>query len=965
MSTISLPSTVCFSRVQQDASLIPGLTADQQERLTQVLDEFLRRLEAGEKPNSDELAAAHPDLAEHLRRYIESLRSLQDAAGGFGMPIDFANARDGQRLGDFRLIREIGRGGMAVVYEASQVSIGRLVALKVLPIAAMLDGKQLARFRNEALALGQLEHPHIVPIYAVGEDRGTHFFAMRLIEGIALDGVIDALGDRKFVPEPTSSAAVALAQLSTRHPLWFQQVARLVVPIAKALHAAHELGIVHRDIKPSNLLIDRGGKPWVADFGLARWQTETALTRTGEIVGTVRYMSPEQARGGSVPVDHRTDVYSLGITLYELVTLHRAFDRADGPHLLAQIQNEGPPPPHRFTPDIPAALENVILKAIAPSRDDRYATAQEFADDLERFLAGKRTVARSVTLSERFGKFIRRRRQAAISVAAGMVLLTVASLVATGLIYQEKIKKDAALADSNRNYQKVREVLDRFGAQLADQLESVPGAEDVRRSLLLSTIDYYRDFIRQSGSNDGLRNELATALNKIALLTEHVGTDDEALACHEGARSAFEQLAKDEPEHIGHLANLALCENNLGLLLGRMGRADEAENRFRQAIERERRVIAMRASEPRFGRDLALMLNNLGLLLGDQGRRDDAARAYQAAIELHEQLARNNAWAKSADGQLANRYLAATHANIAALQEERTPEAGRRSYVRSVSILRSLVEHFPGQSDLLCDLALTFNNFGAMQSRLNEHMAAAESYREAINLLQSLVAASPTSIPFRRDLSLSLNNRGLALARDGRSADAELAFRQAAEIRQVLVSEHPDSVHDVTSLGGIWNNLGMMLEGQQQPDRALTAYAQALKIQRGNVTQESMLPRSRDYLDRTLVNFIRLSRGQGQLDQALKLAQQRRDLWSDQPERLWSAAIDFAEIARQDAKSSGNFSETHRVALRQAAEAFRSSLRCGFSRSAAAESAIFQELFKDEQFRAMLGWSDWQSVNSH
>ena len=264
------------------------------------------------------------------------------------MPIDFDNTGHSQPLGDFRLIREIGRGGMAVVYEASQLSVGRLVALKVLPLAAMLDSKQVARFRNEAQALGQLDHPHIVPIYAVGQDRGIHYFAMRLIEGIGLDGVVDALQDRCRLPEPNSSKAQALSQLSTRRPLWYQQVACLAVPIAEALHAAHEFGIVHRDIKPSNLLIDRGGKPWVTDFGLARLQSDVPLTRTGDIVGTVRYMSPEQARGQSALIDHRTDVYSLGITLYELATLHRAFDLDDGPQLLAQIQQEGPPRPSTF-----------------------------------------------------------------------------------------------------------------------------------------------------------------------------------------------------------------------------------------------------------------------------------------------------------------------------------------------------------------------------------------------------------------------------------------------------------------------------------------------------------------------------------------------------------------------------------------------------------------------------------------
>ena len=967
MKTISLPTTVNYSRGCVDPSLIPGLTQDQQERLTQVLDQFLRQLEAGEHPNPDELAGRHPDLAEHLRKYIGSLRSLQKAAGGIGMPIDFAIPSDGERLGDFRLIREIGRGGMAVVYEASQISIGRLVALKVLPPAAMLDTKQIARFRNEAQALGQIEHPHIVPIYSVGQDRGTHFFAMRLIEGIAFDRIIETLSEKNSVPEPDSSAAIVMSQLATRRPVWFQQVATLMVPIARALHAAHELGVVHRDIKPSNLLLDRGGKPWVADFGLARWQSDSPLTKTGDLIGTVRYMSPEQACGDSALIDHRTDIYSLGITLYELATLHRAFDRDDGPKLLAQIREEGPPLPSTFVLDIPLDLENVILKATAPSRDARYATAREFADDLERFLSGEQTVARAPTLSERFGKFIRRHRQAALSTAGGLVLLTLSSLIAAGLIYHEKVKTDDALAASDRNFRKAHELLDRFGAKLADELATIPGAEDVRQSLLLSTIDYYRGFIEQSNGNDELRNELATALTKIALLTEHIATNEDALAAHEEARIAFEQLAKDEPDRVEHLANLALCENNLGLLLGRMGRRDEADKRFRQAIERQRLAVSRSDNEARYCRDLALMWNNLGLLLREQGRNDDASLAYQTAINLHKDLTKNKDWSKSKDGMLARRYLAATHANNAALQEDRNPDAARKSYRDAVAIQRSLVQRFADYPDLAADLALTFNNRGAMQSHVGDHAAAAESYAEAIELLDRLVRDAPSSIPYLRDLALSLNNRGLALARIGEASEAVAAFREAGDFQERLVNKHSDDPNEVSSLVGIWNNLGLTLEGQQHPDEALVAYKKALKTQCLVPPEIRLSDRSRNYLDRTLVNFGRLCRQQGQPDEALKLAKQRRSLWPDQPERQWSVAVEFAEIAKQHAGLHPGSSDARREALHLAAETINLGVRHGLNRNDAMKSAIFQELIDDDQFRAMLNWSDWKNptLTSH
>ncbi|HLQ45833.1 MAG TPA: tetratricopeptide repeat protein, partial [Planctomycetaceae bacterium] len=325
---------------------------------------------------------------------------------------------------------------------------------------------------------------------------------------------------------------------------------------------------------------------------------------------------------------------------------------------------------------------------------------------------------------------------------------------------------------------------------------------------------------------------------------------------------------------------------------------------------------------------------------------------------LHESLAKNKAWSKSAAGELAGRYLAATHANIAVLEEDRAPEAARRSYARALEILRSLAKRLPNQTELSADLALTCNNLGAMQSRLGEHTSATESYRESVELLRQLVASAPMSIPYRRDLALSLNNRGLALARDGRSSEAEHAFQQAAEVQQALVTEHPENLHDVSSLGGIWNNLGMMREGQRQPARAIAAYEQALQIQQS--AMKAGPPRSRDYLDRTLVNFSRVCREQGLLDRALQLTLQRRDLWPDQPDRLWSVAVEFAEIAKQDARSHDGLSTTRRELLQLAADTVNAGVRGGLNRNATAKSAVFQELIGDDQFRAMLGWSDWQ-----
>ena len=385
----------------------------------------------GEPIDLDAVAAQHPEHAERLRQLLPALEVIADlgrSAAHEAAPSGTEPLAELGVLGDFRIVREVGRGGMGVVYEAQQISLGRRVALKVLPFAAALDPRQLQRFQIEAQAAARLHHTNIVPVFAVGCERGVHYYAMQFIEGRTLAEIIrelqrriarkppasesdrEAAAERPARCQPPSSAAPAAAE-ATRSLLsveprratgrpFFQAVARLGIQAAEALEHAHSLGIVHRDIKPANLLLDTRGNLWITDFGLARFQAEAGLTLTltGDLLGTLRYMSPEQALGRRELVDHRTDIYSLGVTLYELLTLQPAFGGRDRQELLRQIAHEEPAPPRRLNPAIPRDLETIVLKAMAKEPESRYATAQELADDLRRFLEHKPIQARRPTL---------------------------------------------------------------------------------------------------------------------------------------------------------------------------------------------------------------------------------------------------------------------------------------------------------------------------------------------------------------------------------------------------------------------------------------------------------------------------------------------------------------------------------------------------------------------------------------
>ena len=382
-------------------------------------------------------------------------------------------------IGEFTLIREIGRGGMGVVYEATQASLNRQVALKVLPVSGRMDQRQIQRFQNEARAAAQLQHPNIVPVFSTGTDAGVHFYAMQLIQGhdvahyirhaknIVESPRVQRSGDTPHLAAGTtaqvfrqtsvlvkshlSSAAAEGSTLSA--PLsdfiemmadgksvvadrkMFEAIIQIGIQTADALHYAHQTGVVHRDIKPSNLMLDQDGKLWVTDFGLAQIQGAGAITMTGEVIGTLRYMSPEQPLGQRVLVDQRTDVYSLGVTLYELLTFKKAFGGDNPKEIIRQVCFDEPVSIRRLNPRVPEDLETIVLKAMSKNPADRYQTARELAEDLERFRTDQPINARRPTLLQQGRRWVRRNTGLATVGAATILILLFTSLTATGMIW--------------------------------------------------------------------------------------------------------------------------------------------------------------------------------------------------------------------------------------------------------------------------------------------------------------------------------------------------------------------------------------------------------------------------------------------------------------------------------------------------------------------------------------------------
>jgi serine/threonine protein kinase/WD40 repeat protein len=476
-------------------------------RVLAGLEEYLAAVRAGRRLDRTDFLNRYADVREGLVKCLDGLEFVDTLASApparNGRAAQAASEEDSRErgelvstvLGHYRILREVGRGGMGVVYEAEHLSLGRRVALKILPFASALDPRRLARFRREAQATAHLQHPHIMPIYDVDQAGGVHYYAMQFVDGPNLASVIRELrhatrsgeaaaaafsnlhtrstkeeesseecAARETPPAPvvragesSTHSSTLITERSNKSRTFIRAVVNLGIQVADALAHAHRMGIIHRDVKPGNLLLDSAGHAWIADFGLAQCQTDTHLTLSGTLVGTLRYMSPEQTLGRRIAIDHRTDIYSLGVTLYELLTLQPAFRGRDRQDLMRRIVHEEPPPPRVVNRAIPEELETIVLKAMAKKPEERYASAQELAEDLGRFLNDEPIRAKRPTVWKRAVKWSRRHKTAVI---AASIVLVVAGASAAVVAYErfkgQQIEGQAAQTEYQKLLNQIR-----------------------------------------------------------------------------------------------------------------------------------------------------------------------------------------------------------------------------------------------------------------------------------------------------------------------------------------------------------------------------------------------------------------------------------------------------------------------------------------------------------------------------
>ncbi len=605
-------------------------------------------------------------------------------------------------------------------------------------------------------------------------------------------------------------------EYSTQNPAYFRTVAHVGLQAAEALEHAHEQGVIHRDIKPANLLVDVRGHLWVTDFGLARMRSEANLTLTGDLLGTLRYMSPEQARANRAAVDHRTDIYSLGATLYELLTLQPVCDGRDREEVLRQIASDEPRLPRRLNKAVPAELETIVLKALAKNPAERYATAQELADDVRCFLDDKPIRARRPTLGQRLTRWARRHKMlvgtAAVVLALALLGLTVANVLLTAAYRRETDLRVLAesnhwLADQQRAV--ARQAVDEMYTQFAEKwLHEKPELEQTERDFLQKALTFYEKFCQENSTEPDVRYDTARAYQRVGAIQHKLGKCTEAETAYRQALILLGEVAGAFVAESRYRLRLAECHNGLGLVLLAVGRTRPAEEELRLALSLRQTLVDESPEDPQYRQALAGSQNSLGKLYFDTEQWAGAEQAYRHGQEVAQRL----------------------------------------------------VDDFPQEPAYRQQLARHVGNL-ALVLMYRGRIAEAERWcRQGLAHREQLIADTPNRVPYRYDLAAARHSLGNVMLAAGRVQEAEPAFRGAADLQRQLAAEFPTIPSYRYVLAVSYHNLGLALDTLQRPEEAEQAYRDALDLLDRLVTDFSNLPEHKSQLVATLYNLALLLR---------------------------------------------------------------------------------------------------------
>ncbi len=1000
---------------------------ENRDPLEVVAAEFAERLRRGESPSIADYAARHPELAsdieelfptiavmERLKLHQEEQSAPRASLGGVKL----------ERLGDFRIVGEIGRGGMGIVYEAFQESLNRHVAVKVLPRQSLLDPKQLQRFRREAQTAARLHHTNIVPVFGVGEHEGFHYIVMQLIRGVGLDGVLNRL---RSIEAGGADAAGEAAADSTRgneatrlaramltgqfdsdaaspnsagvknktgneatdvftrtgaapaegpsiaadavvdcrkdtfktdsedrlktyptavrggprqlRAAYWRSVAQIGRQVAEALQYAHAHHTLHRDIKPANLLLDAQGVVWITDFGLAKAMEHDNVTQADGLVGTLGYMAPELFSGQG---DAKSDIYSLGLTLYELLTLRPAYTDRDRGSLIAKIARDEPVRPRKFDPGIPRDLETIVLKAIAREPSRRYQTAGELAGDLECFIEDRPIHARRVSAAERLWRWARRNRALA-GLAASVSVLLVLTAIVTGVSYvrttqanveearQRKKAEDTsalALEALDNIFQQFapdraapaspRLIVGSAGTEVSVPVQPVLSKEAA--ALLEHMLAFYDRLAAQEGGDARLRRKVAEANRRVGDIRQRLGNYQESEVAYLRAIELFRRFADNSVADPDLPVEIARIRNELGNVYWAMNQRQAGQESFTAALAT---LAAAPSSAPQYRYELARTYYYLGRRPGGQsappppgpvgnggfplarrsvppGPERHGVRSLQAerngvepgsrppppGVDL-EKNENNLQQAVRILEKLAAEYpavpdyrylLARCYREIPPLRLFLGLQPAPDTANRALEIMQTLAEEFPDVADYRYDLSETY----AMQAF--SPAAADRTVQRTRELLEKAIVISEELVaehPNVPDYAASLVHIHVGLSdalRENDAAGAEASLRKALDLQAALVRRFPHISAYKFWLAVIHRSRAGFLQQRKQLSEARSALQESIALLKGAMRDDPKALHTRDVLAQDYMNLAALLRRMGDEPAAAEADRQAREL---------------------------------------------------------------------------------------
>jgi serine/threonine-protein kinase len=864
-----------------------GKALEPDDQLDEVIAAYLEALEAGQAPDRKELLARYPSLAPDLEAFFADEKQFDSLVAPLrvqtplpGTALNTPPTRpiaatpppakdirgpdlleaNGGRFGDYELLEEIARGGMGIVFKARQIRLNRIVALKMIRNGQLAYAEEIQRFKLEAEAAANLDHPNIVPIYEIGDIGGQHFFSMKLIEGGNLTQRLAAyrLPDG---PRSRSTAGVDAKQ---------RQAARLIATVAHAIAYAHERGLLHRDLKPANILVDAQGQPHITDFGLVKRvghpppnpestiepatgaARADSLTQSGIAVGTPNYMAPEQAAGPKNALTTAADVYSLGAILYEMLTGRPPF-RADTPleTLLLVLEHE-PERPRILCPTMDRDLETICLKCLDKNPHKRYAGAEALAEDLERYLVGEPILARPAGPAEWLWRWCRRNRSLAAGVGlAAASLLTVA--IVSFLFFlreashakrlrQEKAETAMALDLARRKEAETATALELARRKEIEAEQHAQEEEKQRRKAEANAleVDKQRRRAEANAQEEKKQRQLADesfrqahrAVGEFCIqlgeirLAQYAGLQPVRKAFLEASLKYYDGFIRQRGKDPTLRAELADTKFRVAFITNVIGSQTEALARYQEARAIYEELVAADPKSAALRAGLGRTCINMGLLLDALGKPRESLEAQEKARDLFDRLSRQ---VKKPAAYRSS--LAATYTNLGTLYRTigRLPDSVD-AFRKALAIHEELVRNHPGVSKYKGQLAVGHVNMGVMYGVLGDEGKALDSYRAAWKLQNEIARAHPDQHENQRDLAMSYRRIGNRLCATGKLNDGLRWLNEGHTIVNKLVKSNPEVTEFQVLLGVSSRSLGHAYRDKGDLDKALGHYGAARQI---------------------------------------------------------------------------------------------------------------------------------------